>query len=229
MYFLQFLINCFQSLEQDFVRDCCLRLTGLQSWFHLNELHREKLLTQNKKLPAFWKKVQKKYAEPKTTAASLERNFMADLLDEFLASVEDFGEHENVTADELNYVERAVELLIDLIDQLPTRRFFRPLLVDKHFVVRCRGSKIAQLPEARLFNQLLGILRYYENFEIDDSSGKPLTRRDITDLHYERLQLLQPLLSGVSRSCGSKAVGPAKRLSIGHQRNNAAALQIIVS
>jgi len=116
---------------------------------------------------------------------------MADLLDEFLASVEDFGEHENVTADELNYVERAVELLIDLIDQLPTRRFFRPLLVDKHFVVRCRGSKIAQLPEARLFNQLLGILRYYENFEIDDSSGKPLTRRDITDLHYERLQLLQ--------------------------------------
>jgi len=193
-YVLQFLINCFQSLEQDFVRECCLKLTGLQSWFHLNDLHREKLLGQNKKLPAFWKKVQKKYAEPKTVGTRHERNFMSELLDEFLASVEDFGTREGVAApgaQEFAYLERAVELLIDLLDQLPTRRFFRPLLADKHFVVRCRGSKVAQLPEARLFNQLLGILRYYENFEIDDTTGAPLTRRDVTDSHYERLQLLQ--------------------------------------
>ena len=27
-----------------------------------------------------------------------------------------------------------IELMIDLLDQLPTRRFFRPLLVDKHIV-----------------------------------------------------------------------------------------------
>jgi len=112
-------------------------------------------------------------------------------LDEFLASVESFGAKENLSSEELAYLERAVELLIDLLDQLPTRRFFRPLLVDKHFVVRCRGSKVAELPQARLLNQLLGILRYYENFEIDDTTGKPLSRRNITDLHYERLQLLQ--------------------------------------
>ena len=49
--------------------ESAVRLTGLQSWFHLNELHREKLLSLNKKLPAFWKKVQKKYAEPKTFGA----------------------------------------------------------------------------------------------------------------------------------------------------------------
>eukprot|EP00931_Biecheleriopsis_adriatica_P007527 TRINITY_DN1087_c1_g1_i1.p1 TRINITY_DN1087_c1_g1~~TRINITY_DN1087_c1_g1_i1.p1 ORF type:complete len:1622 (+),score=458.96 TRINITY_DN1087_c1_g1_i1:58-4923(+) len=188
---LQFLINCFQSLEQDFVRDCCLRLTGLQSWFHLNDLHREKLLSLNKKLPAFWKKVQKKYADPKTPQAKHERNFMAELLDEFLATLEEFGERQDLGAEELSYLERCLELMIDLLDQLPTRRFFRPLLVDKHIVVRCRGSKVAQLPQARLINQLLGILRYYENFEIDDTTGKPLTRREVTDLHYERLQLLQ--------------------------------------
>jgi len=189
---LQFLINCFQSLEQDFVRDCCLRLTGLQSWFHLNDLHREKLLSLNKKLPAFWKKVQKKYNEPKTTSARHERNFMSELLDEFLSSVEDFStKAEDLGAQELSYLERVLELMIDLLDQLPTRRFFRPLLVDKHVVVRCRGSKVAQLPAARLINQLLGILRYYENFEIDDTTGKPLTRREVTDLHYDKLQLLQ--------------------------------------
>eukprot|EP00439_Symbiodinium_sp_Y106_P023893 s1106_g2.t3 len=188
---LQFLINCFQSLEQDFVRECCLRLTGLQSWFHLNDLHREKLLSLNKKLPAFWKKVQKKYADPKTPQAKHERNFMSELLDEFLASLEKFGELTDLGIEELSYLERCIELMIDLLDQLPTRRFFRPLLVDKHVVVRCRGSKVAQLPQARLVNQLLGILRYYENFEIDDTTGKPLSRREVTDLHYERLQLLQ--------------------------------------
>merc|ERR1712060_793445 len=63
--------------------------------------------------------------------------------------------------------------------------------VDKHFVVRCRGSAVAPMPEARLINQLLGILRYYENFEIDDTTGVPLSRREITDLHYEKLQMLQ--------------------------------------
>ena len=35
------------------------------------------------------------------------------------------------------------------------------------------------------------VARYYENFEIDDTTGKPLTRREVTDLHYDRLQLLQ--------------------------------------
>lgn len=191
---LQFLINCFQSLEEDFVRECCLRLTGLQSWFHLNDLHREKLLSSNKKLPPFWKKVQKKYAEPKTNSAKHERNFMAGLLDEFLATIEDFGAQESIGVEEFSYMERFIELMIDLLDQLPTRRFFRPLLVDKHFAVRCRRAKAVQHGDARLLNQLLGILRYYENFEIDDNTGKPLTRRDITDLHYERLVLLQRVI-----------------------------------
>merc|ERR1712224_341226 len=105
-YLLQFLINCFQSLEQDFVRRCCLKLTNLQSWFHLNPKHREKLLDSNKKLTQFWKKVEKKYADPKTPAAKNER--------EFMASVESFGAKENLSSEELAYLERAVELLIDL-------------------------------------------------------------------------------------------------------------------
>ena len=58
-------------------------------------------------------------------------------------------------------------------------------LVGTAFVVRQVCLK------ARLFNQLLDILRYYENFEIDDTTGAPLSRREIIDVHYERLRLLQ--------------------------------------
>ena len=45
---------------------------------------------------------------------------------------------------ELSFLERTIELMIDLLDQLPTRRFFRPLLVDKHLTVRDRDSKAAR-------------------------------------------------------------------------------------
>merc|ERR1711904_644039 len=189
--YLQFLIHCFQSLEQEFVRECCLKLTGLQSWFHLNPLHRDKLLKSNKKLPAFWKKVQKKYSEPKTNFAKHERNFTAGLIEGILLTLEEMGEKESLDTNELAYIERGIELMIDLLNQLPTRRFFRPLLIDKHFVVRCRLSKLAQKPQARLFNQLLDILRFYENFEIDDTTGQPLTRLELTENHYGKYQLLQ--------------------------------------
>merc|ERR1712139_87917 len=189
--YLQFLINCFQSLGQEFVRDCCLKLTGLQAWFHLNPLHRDKLLKANKKLPAFWKKVQKKYAEPKTNFAKHEKNFTAGLIEGILKTLEQMGEKESLDTNELAYVERGIELMIDLLNQLPTRRFFRPLLLDKHGVVRCRLSKLAQKPQGRLFNQLLDILRFYENFEIDDTTGQPLTRLELTENHYEKYQLLQ--------------------------------------
>ena len=57
------------------------------------------------------------------------------------------------------FLERFIELLVDLVSQLPTRRFFRPLLLDKHFGVRCRLAKAAGRPEARCFNQLLDILK----------------------------------------------------------------------
>merc|ERR1711964_846650 len=127
-FYLSFLIHCFQSLEQEFVRSCCLKLTGMQSWFHLNELHRQKLVAANPKLAVVWKKVAKKYKEPKANFARHEKNFMAGLLESFFAKLEELGERPvdgpALDPDELSYLERTVELMIDLLNQLPTRRFF---------------------------------------------------------------------------------------------------------
>jgi intron-binding protein aquarius len=78
-----------------------------------------------------------------------------------------------------------------LINQLPTRRFFRAVLEDSHFVVRCKLSALYSRSEGALFRQLLQILRFYENFEINDYTGQALTDEEMLKEHYESMQRLQ--------------------------------------
>merc|ERR1719261_300015 len=133
----------------------------------------------------------------------LEKNFLAALLEDFLELISTLGKTAEakegeeppppkpVNKDQRQYCERFLELLIDLVNQLPTRRFFCPLLTDKHFVVRCRMTAFAQREDARLFNQLLEILRFYERFEIDETSGNAMSHQSVTEKHYTRHDLLQ--------------------------------------
>jgi hypothetical protein len=44
----------------------------------------------------------------------------------------------------LLYCERFIELLIDLLSQLPTRRFVRTLLEDKAILIKCRMSPLLE-------------------------------------------------------------------------------------
>ena len=48
------------------------------------------------------------------------------------------------------YAERMVELIIDLLSQLPTRRFFLAVVEGLHVLVRCRLSALHQREEGRL-------------------------------------------------------------------------------
>ena len=47
----------------------------------------------------------------------------------------------------LLYCERFVELLIDLLSQLPTRRFVRTLLEDRAILIKARMSPLFTHPE----------------------------------------------------------------------------------
>lgn len=91
----------------------------------------------------------------------------------------------------MSYCERFVEFLTDLINQLPTRRFFRAVLEDSHFIVRSRLSSLYARKEGALFKQLLQILRFYENFEINDYTGQALSDDDVLKAHYDEMQHLQ--------------------------------------
>jgi len=86
-----------------------------------------------------------------------------------------------------------MELLIDLLSQLPTRRFVRTLLDDRGLAAKCKLSPLASHASGRLFAQLLDMYCYYLRFEIDDHTGAPLSDDDMMAAHYERLQRLQRL------------------------------------
>ena len=57
MIFIQFLGFCFQSLENDLVRGCCLGLVGLRLWWCFGEERRELELKGADKLRKGWKGV----------------------------------------------------------------------------------------------------------------------------------------------------------------------------
>ncbi|KAF8819141.1 hypothetical protein IE077_001584, partial [Cardiosporidium cionae] len=125
------------------------------------------------------------------TLAFVDKNYFKSILDDFLYKIEDESATKDVTVEDLLYVERFVEFLIDLLSQLPTRRMLRPLLVGKQIVVRCKLSQIAQHVEGSLFRQLVDILSFYEIFEINDETGLPLSHLEYTDLHYCKVKEFQ--------------------------------------
>lgn len=118
----------------------------------------------------------------------------------------------------ITYCERFVEFLIDLISQLPTRRFFRTLLEDSHVIIHCRLAPLYKMPEGSLFKKLIDILKFYQGilsdslghdwltllgFEINDFTGEALTDNDMISLHYSKMQNLQVLALLLSLSlCG---------------------------
>ena len=81
--------------------------------------------------------------------------------------------------------------MIDFLDQMHTRRFLHPLLVENNFHVQCQLSALSQSPAGKLFNQMLENIKFYMGFEIDDHTGAPLTDEEMTNTHYNQIQRLQ--------------------------------------
>eukprot|EP01132_Coremiostelium_polycephalum_P002420 gene2420-2988_t len=88
------------------------------------------------------------------------------------------------------------EFLIDLLTQITTRRFLFALLDDYHLVVKVSQSKFSSQNnnDSKTFNELLGILKFYLNFEINNFTGEELSREQISSDHYQNIKSLQRLV-----------------------------------
>jgi hypothetical protein len=88
------------------------------------------------------------------------------------------------------HCERGAELLIDLLSQLPTRRFVHAVLEDKALLVKARRSALYREERwGERFRQLLDLLAFYVDFPIDDHTGEALTEDEVTSHHYEKVGL----------------------------------------
>lgn len=184
-----FLIHCFQSLENAMVRAVTLAQVALPLWQHLSFSRLELEMKQAPHLEKKWKTMLKK--QNKDGVDKSKGLFLPLLLKGIVERIAATSVDGRLDSDLLKYMERVLELLIDLVAQLPTRRFFLALLIDRQVVVRCRMSTLAQRPEGRLFSQLLDLLKFYQDFEINEHTGVSLSRDEMLARHYGRLQLLQ--------------------------------------
>nr|CAB3495750.1 unnamed protein product [Digitaria exilis] len=214
--YLLFMINAFQSLEDELVRETILQLVSLKLWNNLSFGRLQMELCLNPELIKKWTKIKRKEAkeakkadQPTNPAEMLENKFLRNLIEEFLEildskvilSSQDDSE-ESLLNESLSgqiddscvlYCERFVEFLIDMLSQLPTRRFLRPLVADVAVVAKCHLSALYTHEKGRLFAQLVDLLQFYESFEINDHSGTQLADDDVLQAHYSRFQAFQLL------------------------------------
>ncbi|TKY69055.1 Intron-binding protein aquarius [Spatholobus suberectus] len=213
--YLVFMINAFQSLEDDVVSRTILRLASLKSWYSLSYGRFQMELCLNPGLIKKWKRMIKKepvkeggsHLDPST---AVEVMFVRNLIEEFLEILDSqvfpqkqlSGEDDELidaTGLELVndacvlYCERFMEFLIDLLSQLPTRRYLRPLVADVAVVAKCHLSALYRHEKGKLFAQLVDLLQFYEGFEINDHTGTQLTDHEVLESHYSRMQSFQLL------------------------------------
>ncbi|KAG2540362.1 RNA helicase aquarius-like isoform X1 [Panicum virgatum] len=214
--YLLFMINAFQSLEDELLRETILQLVSLKLWNTLSFGRLQMELCLNPELIKKWTKIKRREAkeakkadQPANPSEMLENKFLRNLIEEFLEildskvilSSQDGGE-ESVLNESLSgqvddscvlYCERFMEFLIDMLSQLPTRRFLRPLVADVAVVAKCHLSALYTHEKGRLFAQLVDLLQFYEGFEINDHSGTQLGDDDVLQAHYSRFQAFQLL------------------------------------
>ncbi|OIW01887.1 hypothetical protein TanjilG_31069 [Lupinus angustifolius] len=213
--YLVFMINAFQSLEDEVVSMTVLRLASLKSWYSLSYGRFQMELCLNPGLVKKWKRMVRKEAskggqhlDPSTTTEvmflrNLIEEFMEILNSEVFPQIQLSGEDDElIDASGLGlandacilYCERFMEFLIDLLSQLPTRRYLRPLVADVAVVAKCHLSTLYRHEKGKLFAQLVDLLQFYEGFEINDHTGTQLTDHEVLESHYSRLQSFQLLV-----------------------------------
>ena len=203
---IKFLDNCVNSLETDLVRAQVQRICGLPMWVSLCENRRDFEFKKFSKLKKFWKAIEKndaKLTDTEREKLNFERRFLKNLINKFRAYLDSFDTSRQESGEltdrtdkkfKMHYLERCLELLIDLESLLPTRRFFNTLLEDSNLLVHCYLSHLHQNGggvNTRLFNQLIQTLKFYTTFEIDDQTGEAKTEAECQELHYEKLKSLQ--------------------------------------
>ncbi|PKU78317.1 Regulator of nonsense transcripts 1 like [Dendrobium catenatum] len=179
--------------------------------FMINAFQTE--LCLNPQLTRKWRKMirkeakeAKKLGKPFDPSKMLEAAFLRDLIEEFLEILElkanqtddvesHFGDSHGEKVDDscVLYCERFMEFLIDLLSQLPTRRFLKAVVADVAVVPKCHLSALYTHEKGRLFSQLVDLLQFYEGFEIDDHTGSQMSDDDVLLAHYSRLQAFQLL------------------------------------
>lgn len=86
-----------------------------------------------------------------------------------------------------------MEFLIDLLSQLPTRRYVNSLLIDLSLLPAMQLSPMLNDEHNSLLRELQSLLTHYTYFAIDDQTGIQFTQMEAFDRHCAVLGRLQKM------------------------------------
>ena len=195
-HLLVFLVGVFQSLDSGLVRKECASLLSIGIWHNLHsEAAREQRLAKGLQLQKAWRAQGKRYENADAQGQArlrFERSWLYTLVLDFLGRLYDSESSVDVKQQNLAYCERFLELLCDLLSQLPTRRYVNALLQDVNLLAAIKLSPLYQDgDDSALLRDMYQLVEHYGHFPIDDQTGKQLSTHEHDEAHNAGIARLQ--------------------------------------
>ena len=170
---LSFISSAFQSLDKDFVRKECAPLVSIAIWHNIHKVGaRERLLDTRPGARKAWRAAQKRFEAadgPLQQRLLFDRGWLYSLLLDFFSMI---GSDGNLGTNEIVYVERFIELITDLLGQLPTRRYTLALLLDLNLLPVLRSSKLYGRHRSGTLPELVDLLRHFVVHHVSESQDQ---------------------------------------------------------
>ncbi|KAK9451872.1 uncharacterized protein V1518DRAFT_389862 [Limtongia smithiae] len=178
-YLINFVDWAFQYLEIPFVRQQCARLVSISIWNSLpSESSREKMINSESTLKKTWRAAARRFdgaTDRQKIRLRLERAWLYSVAVDTIQLLNS----KSTGADAALYAERVLELFIDILSQLPTRRFVGTLLREIGFSVVMKLTALYKREEHLLLRQLHESLEYYLYFPVNDFSGAVISAEEL--------------------------------------------------
>ena len=172
------------ALENDMARKSALPLVSIQIWKSRDEKRLEiELESAPADVQKKWQKLMKKEAKQEPTKMQVRRNlWLFNLTLLFLDTLPVAHESEN----SMTFCAYYLEFIVDLLSQLPTRRFVRAILGDANIFVKANvainemmSDKEGDFANINLLKQLLEMAKDFYDFEVDDHTGDALSEEEM--------------------------------------------------
>ncbi|KAI9915112.1 hypothetical protein PsorP6_007511 [Peronosclerospora sorghi] len=211
-----FLITCFASLDVPQVASSVLPLTSLSIWTLLSPSQRALEFQMYPKLERHWhrimspndpeikeengckrRRLKSTENQPLSDGKTAFGNCLNTFFNVLKASVDETVSRNEIVS-RLRFIASFLALLIDLLSQLPTRRFLLSVLRRRHVRTALRTSSLVHyalqrqsVNDRQALTTQLALLDACVGFPIDSHTGVSFSSRELREHHERHVQTLQ--------------------------------------
>lgn len=186
---LIFLNQHFKYIEKNYFSEELMKLVSPYLFLRTHKIYLKKLFLQYPKLITLYQAISKSSEDQEISLKQI--NFLPNVLQDFLSEIVEIKQDKWNKAFEL-FVYKVMQLFIDLLSQITTRRFLKYLIESEQVIALIRTIKLERFNYS--FLCLLEDLEYYLKYPINEETGEVQTTKTQILLRSDFLKQLQFLL-----------------------------------